>query len=174
MNPNIRMATQDDEPFLWEMLYFAAHMDEDGEVSSEAAKQNPDLLKYFNDWGRETDIGCIALERGSHQPIGAAWIRLLFANEKTTSYVDDVTPELAIAVLPEYVGKGVGTLLLKYLLEAAKQLYPRVVLSVRATNPAKRLYEKMGFVVTGKIANRVGTESLNMVIQLQANYNVAI
>ena len=165
MNPNIRMATQDDEPFLWEMLFFAAHMDEDREVSSEAAKQNPDLLKYVKDWGRETDIGCIALEPDSHQPIGAAWIRLLIANEKTTSYVDDVTPELAIAVLPGYVGKGVGTLLLKYLLQASKQLYPRVVLSVRATNPARRFYERMGFVVTGEIVNRVGTTSLNMVKQ---------
>ncbi len=166
MNPIIRMATRDDEPFLWEMLYFAAHMDEDGEVSSEAAKQNPDLVKYVNGWGRETDIGCIALEPHSNQPIGAAWIRLLITNEKTTSYVDDITPELAIAVLPEYLGGGVGTLLLQHLLEAARQRYPRVVLSVRATNPAKRFYERMGFVVTGEIANRVGTPSLNMVVQL--------
>jgi len=166
VNPVIRMATQDDEPFLWEMLYFAAHMDEDGKVSAEAAKQNPDLVKYVNGWGRETDIGCIALEPHCNQPIGAAWIRLLIANEKTTSYVDDATPELAIAVMPEYLGCGVGTLLLQHLLEAAKQRYPGVVLSVRATNPAKRLYERMGFVVTGEIANRVGTPSLNMVVQL--------
>jgi ribosomal protein S18 acetylase RimI-like enzyme len=166
VNPIIRMATHDDEPFLWEMLYFAAHMDEDGKVSAEEAKQNPDLVKYVNDWGRVTDVGCIALEPNSNQPIGAAWIRLLIANEKTTSYVDDVTPELAIAVMPEYLGCGVGTLLLQHLLEAAKQRYPRVALSVRATNPAKRLYERMGFVVTGEIANRVGTPSLNMVVQL--------
>ena len=166
MNSIIRMATRDDEPFLWEMLYFAAHMDEDGEISSEAAKQNPDLVKYVSGWGRETDIGCIALEPRSNQPIGAAWIRLLIADEKTTSYVDDITPELAIAVLPEYLGGGVGTLLLQHLLEAAKQRYPRVVLSVRATNPAKRLYERMGFVITREIANRVGTPSLNMVVQL--------
>jgi ribosomal protein S18 acetylase RimI-like enzyme len=166
VNPIIRMAAQDDEPFLWEMLYFAAHMEEDGEISAEAAKQNPDLARYVNDWGRETDMGCIALEPNSNQPIGAAWIRLLIANEKTTSYVDDVTPELAIAVKPEYLGSGVGTLLLQHLLEAAKQRYPRVVLSVRARNPAKRLYERMGFVVTGKIASRVGTPSLNMVVQL--------
>ena len=166
MNPIIRMATQDDESFLWEMLYFAAHMEEDGEISAEAAQQNPDLVKYVYGWGRETDIGCIALEPLSNQPIGAAWIRLLIANEKTTSYVDDVTPELAIAVKPEYLGCGVGTPMLQHLLEAAKHRYPRVVLSVRATNPAKRLYERLGFVVTGKIANRVGTPSVNMVVQL--------
>ena len=166
MNAIIRSATKDDEPFLWEMLYHASHLEEDGEVSPQAAKKNPDLMKYVKDWGRATDVGCIALEPGSNQSIGAAWIRLLVADEKTTSYVDDVTPELAIAVLPEYLGCGVGTQLLQHLLEAAKQLYPRVVLSVRATNPAKRLYERMGFVVTGEISNRVGTESLNMIIQL--------
>jgi len=30
MSPIIRMATQDDEPFLWEMLYYAARIEEDG------------------------------------------------------------------------------------------------------------------------------------------------
>lgn len=166
MNPIIRMATQDDEAFLWEMLYFAAHMEEDGEESPLAAKQNPDLMKYVEGWGRDTDVGCIAVEPHSNRPIGAAWIRLLTGDEKSTSYMDDNTPELAIAVLPEYLGSGVGTLLLQHLLEAAKQRYPRVVLSVRATNPAKRLYERMGFVITGEIANRVGTPSLNMVVEL--------
>lgn len=166
MKSIIRLATKDDEPFLWEMLYYAAHMDEDSEVSPQGAKENPDLVKYVKDWGRETDIGCIAVEQGSNQPIGAAWIRLLAADEKTTSSVADVTPELAIAVLPRYLGQGVGTQLLQHLLEAAKQRYRSVVLSVRATNPAIRLYERMGFVVTGEIANRVGTRSLNMVIQL--------
>jgi len=167
VNPIIRMATQDDEPFLWKMLYFAAHMEQGGEISAEAAKQNPDLVKYVYSWGRETDIGYIALAPHSNQPIGAAWIRLLTAGEKKTSYVVDDIPELAIAVLPGYLGRGVGTQLLQHLIEAAKERYHRVVLSVRATNPAIRLYERMGFVVTGEIANRVGTASLNMVNQLQ-------
>ncbi len=99
-------------------------------------------------------------------PIGAAWIRLLTGNEKTISYVNDVIPELAIAVLPAYLGSGVGTQLLKQVLEAAKKRYSSVVLSVRATNPAKQLYERMGFVIFGETINRVGTASLNMLIHL--------
>ena len=158
VNPIIRLATKEDEPFLWEMLYYAAHMDEDTGVSPESAKTNPDLMKYVKDWGRETDIGSIALEPASNQPVGAAWIRLLA--------VDDNTPELAIAVLPQYLGNRIGTLLLQHLLEAAKQRYARVILSVRTTNPAKRLYERMGFVVTEEIVNRVGTASVSMVIDL--------
>ena len=158
VNPIIRLATKEDEPFLWEMLYYAAHMDEDAGVSPESAKSNPDLMKYVKDWGRETDVGSIALEPDCNQPVGAAWIRLLA--------VDDITPELAIAVLPQYLGRGIGTLLLQHLLEAAKQRYPRVILSVRTTNPAKSLYERMGFVVTEEIVNRVGTASVSMVIDL--------
>jgi ribosomal protein S18 acetylase RimI-like enzyme len=166
VNYIIRPAVKDDEQFLWEMLYYAAHMDEDGEITSQAAKTNPDLVKYARDWGRETDMGCIAFEQGSNEPIGAAWLRLLNGYEKTTSYVNDDIPELAIAVLPEYLGRGVGTQLLLHVLEAAKKHYPSVVLSVRATNPAIRLYEKIGFVIVGKTVNRVGTESLNMLIDL--------
>jgi ribosomal protein S18 acetylase RimI-like enzyme len=160
----IRPATKDDQPFLWEMLYYAAHMSEEGETSPEAAKKNPDLVKYVRDWGHETDVGCLALDSESNRPIGAAWIRLLIGTEKTISYVNDLTPELAIAVLPEYIGYGIGTQLLIHTLEAAKKHYSSVVLSVRADNPARRLYERIGFVVIGKTTNRIGTESLNMLI----------
>jgi ribosomal protein S18 acetylase RimI-like enzyme len=158
----IRPAVEDDEPFLWEMLYYAAHMEEDGETSPLAAKEHPYLIRYVKGWKRETDMGCIALEPESNRPIGAAWIRLLIGDDKTFSYIDNFTPELAIAVLPEYVGKGVGTQLLSYILETAREEYSSVVLSVRATNPARRLYERMGFVVVGKAINRTGSESLNM------------
>lgn len=156
---------KDDEPFLWKMLYYAAHMDEEGETSLLAAKSNPDLMKYVEDWGHNTDRGFIAIEPLSQQPVGAAWIRLLVGKDKTISYIDDYTPELAIAVLPEYIGKGVGTQLLTHLLEATKEVFPAVVLSVRSTNPAKRLYERMGFVVVSNATNRVGTASVNMLLQ---------
>jgi GNAT superfamily N-acetyltransferase len=162
----IRPTVKEDESFLWEMLYHAAHMDEEGATATDAAKTNPDLVKYARNWGQETDIGCVALAAESNRPIGATWIRLLICAEKTISYVNDLTPELAIAVLPTYIGSGVGTLLLTHILAAAQKRYPSVVLSVRVTNPAQRLYARMGFVVIGKTTNRVGTESLNMLKQL--------
>jgi len=60
-------------------------------------------------------------------------------------YVDDETPELAIGVRPEARGAGIGTGLISHLLEAARPRYRAVSLSVRSNNPARRLYERLGF-----------------------------
>jgi ribosomal protein S18 acetylase RimI-like enzyme len=78
---------------------------------------------------------------------------------------DEETPELSIAVLPEVIGKGIGTALMRQLLEAAALHHPAVVLTVRANNPAAQLYERLGFVIIGEIVNRVGTKSYKMLIR---------
>lgn len=61
--------------------------------------------------------------------------------------MDDGTPELSIAILPEHRGQGVGRQLLTRLLASARLRYPAVSLSVDARNPAVRLYEHLGFWV---------------------------
>ena len=134
MDYYIRALTNGDETFLWQMLYEAAHLAEEGEPLA-AVRNYPNLAKYVKNWGREDDMGFVAMELNSNQAIGATWLRLLTGEEKGYGYVDDTTPELAIAVLPHYRNSGVGTQLLIHLLEAAKAYYPSVSLSVRATNP---------------------------------------
>jgi GNAT superfamily N-acetyltransferase len=165
MHALIRPLRQDDEPFLWQMLYYAAHMQEDGTTSSDTAKNNPGLQKYVQEWGRETDMGVLALHPHDQSPIGAAWIRLLIEEKKMSSLINDGTPELAIAVLPDYIRQGIGTQLMKHLLEAASKLYPAVMLSVRMSNPARHLYERMGFEAVDIAINRVGSESFVMLIR---------
>ncbi len=164
----IRPAGHADEPFLWTMLYYAAHMSEDGEAAPDAAKRSPSLAKYVTEWGRSTDMGFIAVDEQQQQPVGAVWARLLIGDNKTNGYVDDETPELAIAVLPFYSGQGIGTHLLVAFLDAAQWVYPAVALNVRANNPAHRLYERLGFVVIDEIINRVGTRSYTMLIRFRA------
>lgn len=166
MKFTIRPALKSDEPLLWRMLYFAAHMDEEGSAP-ESAKTNPDLAPYVEKWTeRAGDLGFIAVgEDGT--PAGAAWIRVMPAESPLYRWVAPQTPELAIAVAPEFVGQGVGTELMRHLPPAARAIYPAFALSVRANNPAKRLYERFGFATVARITNRVGTQSFVMLLQLR-------
>ena len=50
-------------------------------------------------------------------------------------------------MFPGQRGRGVGTALLARVLEAAQERYTAVSLSVTASNPARRLYERAGFIV---------------------------
>lgn len=63
----------------------------------------PALARYVEDWGRETDCGYLA-EDSNETPIGAAWLRLFQGDQKGYGYVDDVAPELSIAILPGHRG----------------------------------------------------------------------
>jgi len=160
----LRPAAVADEPFLWQMLFEAAHMSEEGHTSALAAQDSPELDRYVNGRGRAGDLGAVAVTN-SMLPIGAAWIRLLTGQERGYAYIDEKTPELAIGVLPGYRGSGVGTALLAYLINLAKAQYPAIALSTRATNlPAVRLYERVGFqkVIGSDVINRAGSISYNM------------
>ncbi|MCO5180903.1 MAG: GNAT family N-acetyltransferase [Candidatus Promineofilum sp.] len=85
-------------------------------------------------------------EAGDH-PGGAAWLRMLIAGRRGYGYVNDTTPELSIAVAPDYRGQGIGTRLLARLLQEAAGRYASVPLSVAPGNPAAQLYERLGFVI---------------------------
>ena len=157
MDDKIRASTNKDESILWTMLMYAAH-----ELLIETVQSNPDLAHYVKDWGRSGDIGFVAIDE---QPIGAAWLRLFSGDDRGFGYVAEDIPELAIAVLPEHRGKGIGTKLLTQIIEVAGDLYPAISLSVRDNNPAIDLYQRLGFanVDNGGIVNRTGGISLNMI-----------
>ena len=72
----IRAAVADDHPFLWQMLYYAAHMYESGE-SPESARLNSDLRPYVEGFGRPGDLGVIAIDPATNAEAGAAWLRTM-------------------------------------------------------------------------------------------------
>lgn len=133
------------------------------ESSLATVKANPDLARYVHQWGRAGDAGVVAERHNA--PIGAAWIRLWSGEDKGYGYLADDIPELAIAVMPEIQGQGVGTALLKHILELPKTRYPAISLSIRMSNPALRLYQRLGFVAVAgsEVKNRVGNTSMTMV-----------
>jgi ribosomal protein S18 acetylase RimI-like enzyme len=159
MRYSIRLLRKEDEPFLWEMLAQAAH-----EPAVHAVVDHPRIARYVKGWGRAGDLGFIAIEPSGGKPVGAAWLRLWASGDKGFGYVDDATPELAVAVLPEHRGKGIGTQLLVRLLGVAETSHPSISLNVRSDNPALRLYERLGFVKVeeSEVTNRTGGTSFTM------------
>lgn len=105
---------------------------------------------YVKAWGRRGDTAVIALRDGF--PVGAAWFRLFTARQPGFGFVDERTPELAIAVVPNARGGGVGTALLEALLERAREAgHASISLSVdRLNEGAIRLYEQRGFRQVGE------------------------
>ncbi len=164
MTHSIRVATVEDLSALWEMLTYAATMA--GPVA--AAQADPFLKKYVEGWGRPGDIGVLAVD-GSGSAVGAAWVRLLEHSYYARNYAAAYIPELAIGVRPEWRGRGVGSALLAQLITEVTGHYPALVLSVRRSNPAVHLYQRLGFVTVEEIANRVGTPSVVMELILEGN-----
>lgn len=162
MTYTLRSIEASDEAFLWQMLFYAAHMHKEVGKTVVDAQQNPDLAKYVTNWGRPGDLGLIAEQNDSHAALGAVWVRLYAGANKAYSPTTDDIPELAMAVLPAYMGRGIGSRLLQQLLDAARPHYPAVALTVRTDNPALRLYQRIGFVVVSELVNRVGGRSYDM------------
>ena len=134
--------------FLWKMLYEAAHW-RPGEPRppKEEALSEPKLARYLQDWGRPGDTAVLAIDLDGGGRLGAAWYRLMTYEEPGYGFVDDQTPEVALAVVPDHRGRGLGGALLRELREAARsQGYSALSLSVEKGNPALGLYERNGFV----------------------------
>jgi ribosomal protein S18 acetylase RimI-like enzyme len=144
MNFTYRRAASHDQAFLWDILYHAIYISPGEPPPPRETIFRPDLARYVEGWGKPTDLGIIALVY-VNQPVGAAWLRLLGGDHRGYGHVDDTIPELSIAVQPEYRSFGVGTALLQRLLNAARDHFPGISLSVSNDNPARRLYERAGF-----------------------------
>jgi GNAT superfamily N-acetyltransferase len=153
MDYTIRPLSPEDEPVLWEMLYFALYRAQE-EAPPREVVQRPELARYVEGWGREGDRGFLAHAAGGDQVLGAAWLRLPQGEHKGYGYVDDATPELAFAVHPQHRKRGIGTALLTQLVRATPD-EAAIAISIAAANPVLRLYERFGFKVIHQSAGAI-------------------
>ena len=132
-----------------EFLYHAIYLPQGVKPLPRIIIYVSEIYIYAQDFGKQKgDHGVVAVY--NDKIIGVAWTRIITA----FGHVDNDTPELAISILPEYRGKGIGTKLMKKLFEVlGENGYKKTSLSVQKDNPAVGLYLKLGYEV---VEDRIG------------------
>lgn len=140
----IREMNPSEYGLLKDFLYEAIFLPEGETPPDRSIVEQPELAIYYEDFGsREADYAMVAEDDG--QIVGAIWMRIM----NDYGHVDDDTPSLAMSVLEDYRGRGIGSLLLHKMIEDAKEKgYPRLSLAVQKANYAVRMYERAGFETT--------------------------
>lgn len=101
--------------FLDKMLYNAIFVPPGKEKLPDDIIGHPEISKYIRNFGKEGDICFVAELDG--ELVGAIWSRLYDEENKAYGFVDEYTPEIAMAVYEQYRNKGIGTLMLKIIIK---------------------------------------------------------
>jgi GNAT superfamily N-acetyltransferase len=144
-----RPAGAEDLPFLATMLGEAAVWRPDKPTpTADEVMADPRYAMYLAGWPRHGDHGLVAEQDG---PVGAAWYRTFTEASHGYGFVAEDVPELSIAVIASRRRAGIGRRLLVDLIDASlAQGYAAMSLSVSEDNPARDLYESVGFVLIEK------------------------
>jgi GNAT superfamily N-acetyltransferase len=142
----LRELGPDDTGFLGEMLYEALFWTPRKErLPVELVLAHPQVSIFHEGWGRPGDAGLVAEVDGA--AVGAVWYRLFTQDVHGEGFVDERTPELAIAVVEGRRGEGIGRALLEAMADRARtDGFEHMSLSVDEDNPARSLYARLGYV----------------------------
>ena len=141
----IRPIKEDDFDFLEAMLFEAFFWD----VTTQRPplrifREGPEFRKLLSQWGRHGDRGVVAEEGGMRT--GAAWFRLWTPECHSYGFTDETTPEVGMAVVAGHRRRGIGRAMLQELIGVAgSNGFHALSLSVNPFNPARVLYESLGF-----------------------------
>jgi ribosomal protein S18 acetylase RimI-like enzyme len=138
----LRPATLEDEPFL-RHLFASTRADELSLMACDESQKEMFITMQFN--GQKQQYA-MTYPQADHSVIllneGRVGRMIVASSEAAISLVD-------IALLPKYRNAGIGSRLIQDLLKEAATARKAVRLSVFASSPAIRLYERLGFSRAG-------------------------
>lgn len=146
MNYTIREIKKSEIHVLEDFLYEAIFIPEGITPPPKEIINQPELQVYISDFGKcESDI-CYVAEIDS-KIIGAVWVRIM----NDYGHIDDKTPSFAISLYKEYRNNGIGTALMRTMLDVLKERrYKQASLSVQKDNYAVKMYRNIGFEIIGE------------------------
>lgn len=144
VNYEIREIKSSEIYLLKEFLYEAIFQRDENNLLPKDIINKPEIRVFIDGFGKPDDSCLVADIDG--KVVGAVWTRILSGGVKGYGNVDEYTPEFAISLYKEYRNRGIGTALMRKMLELLKELgYKKASLSVQKDNYAVRMYEKVGF-----------------------------
>jgi len=157
-NLEIRQILIEEYSILEDFLYHAIFLPLGVEPLPHEVIFEPKIFVYIKDFGGKDDC-CVVAEQ-DEQIVGAAWTRIIPAY----GHIADKTPELAISVLPNWRGKGIGSKIMKGLFELLRERgYQQTSLSVQKDNPAVHFYERLGYEIIGEKTDYANHEDFLMI-----------
>ena len=142
MDYRIREIRENEYYVLSEFLYEAIFIPVGMEKPPKSIIEQPKLQVYIADFGKSDDW-CLVAEV-KEKIVGAVWVRVM----DDYGHIDDETPSFAMSLYEEYRNMGIGTALMRDMLEFLKNKgYKQTSLSVQKENYAARMYQKVGFEV---------------------------
>ncbi|EOS39402.1 GNAT family N-acetyltransferase [Thomasclavelia cocleata] len=142
MEYKIREIRKNEYPILSEFLYEAIFIPEGMDKPPKSIIEQPELQVYIEDFGKKDDWCLVAEIKG--KIVGMAWVRIM----DDYGHIDDKTPSFAISLHEEYRNLGIGTALMRDMLELLKNKgYKQTSLSVQKANYAVNMYWKVGFEI---------------------------
>lgn len=154
MEYQIREISENEYCCLGDFLYEAIYIPQGCERPPKDIINIPELQVYLQNFGKgAADCGFVAVADG--KIIGAVWARIM----NDYGHINDDTPSLALAVHDGYRGSGIGTCLMQALMKKLQENnYPAVSLSVQKSNPAFRLYQRLGFEIVNSVMGETEEE----------------
>lgn len=111
----------------------------------EEVRSRRQFSHYFEAWPGEADFGFAEVDREGSVS-GVVWLSYFEADEPGYGIVSADVPELSVWVDDQHRGQGIGTSLIEGAVkEARARQIEALSLSVEVGNPARHLYERLGF-----------------------------
>jgi ribosomal protein S18 acetylase RimI-like enzyme len=138
----IRPINPDEIGVLDDFLYEAIFQPDTDNLAPKSIIEKPELQVYIKDFGKPDDNCLVAVCDG--KIVGAVWTRII----NGYGSVDEKTPEFAISLYRDYRGRGIGTNLMREMLELLRSKgYKQTSLAVLKVNYAVKMYKAVGFEI---------------------------